>query len=124
MREIRYYQQNDGLMMPKLPFQRLVREVTHDTNLGQEMRFQSAAILALQEAAEAHLVAYFEGKPQTPAPDLAKLTIVSYQHVRHPRPPYHHPAEGYAVGEVVCELCHHWRQPYLIVLYTIRCPNG
>jgi hypothetical protein len=98
--------------MPKLSFQRLVREVTHDTNLGHEMRFQSAAILALQEAAEAHLVAYFEGKLQTLTSDLAKLTLVSHQHVRHPRPPCHHPAEGHAVGEVVCKFYHHWRNHY------------
>jgi histone H3 len=59
--EIRHYQKAVGLLLPRLPFQQLVREVTKDTT-GQEMRFQSTAILALQEATEAHLVSYFEGK--------------------------------------------------------------
>jgi histone H3 len=43
-------------LIRKLPFQRLVREIAQDTGL----RFQSCAILALQEAAEAYLVGLFE----------------------------------------------------------------
>ena len=47
-----------ALLIRKLPFQRLVREIVQDfkTNL----RFQSAAILCLQEAAEAYLVRLFD----------------------------------------------------------------
>ena len=58
LREIRHYQKSSALLIRKLPFQRLVREITQDfkTNL----RFQSAAILCLQEAAEAYLVGLFE----------------------------------------------------------------
>ena len=42
----------------KLPFQRLVREIAMEYK--GELRFQSSAILALQEATEAYLVSLFE----------------------------------------------------------------
>lgn len=42
----------------KLPFQRLVREIAQD--FKTDLRFQSSAIGALQEAAEAYLVSLFE----------------------------------------------------------------
>lgn len=58
LREIRKYQKSTELLIRKLPFQRLVREIAHDFNT--ELRFQSHAILALQEAAEAFLVGLFE----------------------------------------------------------------
>ena len=65
LREIRRYQQGQGggkyatqLLMRKLPFQRLVREIAQD--FKTELRFQSSAILALQEACEAYLVGLFE----------------------------------------------------------------
>ena len=43
---------------PQLPFQRLVREIAQD--FKTDLRFQSSAVLALQEAAEAYLVGLFE----------------------------------------------------------------
>jgi histone H3 len=46
------------LLIRKLPFQRVVRELAAD--LKSDLRFQSTALLALQEAAEAYLVAVFE----------------------------------------------------------------
>ena len=46
------------LMVRKLPFQRLVREICVD--VAREMRFQSSAMLALQEATEGYLVGLFE----------------------------------------------------------------
>ena len=58
LREIRKYQKNTDLLLRKLPFQRLVREVAHD--FKTELRFQSHAIAALQEASEAYLVGLFE----------------------------------------------------------------
>jgi histone H3 len=58
LREIRRYQKSADLLIRKLPFQRLVREVAQDFKSG--LRFQSMAILALQEAAEAYLVGLFE----------------------------------------------------------------
>jgi histone H3 len=58
LREIRRYQKSTELLIRKLPFQRLVREITQD--FKTDLRFQSAAIMALQEAAEAYLVGLFE----------------------------------------------------------------
>ena len=42
----------------KLPFQRLVREIAQD--FKTDLRFQSSAVAALQESAEAYLVSLFE----------------------------------------------------------------
>jgi histone H3 len=58
LREIRRYQKSTDLLMRKLPFQRLVREITE--GLYRNVRFQGSALLALQEAAEAYLVTFFE----------------------------------------------------------------
>uniref|UniRef100_A0A3Q3EE51 Core Histone H2A/H2B/H3 domain-containing protein n=1 Tax=Kryptolebias marmoratus TaxID=37003 RepID=A0A3Q3EE51_KRYMA len=57
LREIHHYQFIE-LLIQKLPFQQLVREIAQEfkTNLS----FQSSAIMALQEASEAHLVRLFE----------------------------------------------------------------
>ncbi|CAN6466872.1 unnamed protein product [Victoria cruziana] len=56
--EIRKYQKSTELLIRKLPFQRLVREIAQD--FKTDLRFQSHAVLALQEAAEAYLVGLFE----------------------------------------------------------------
>ncbi|WAQ96033.1 H33-like protein [Mya arenaria] len=58
LREIRRYQKSTELLIRKLPFQRLVREIAQD--FKTDLRFQSAAIGALQEASEAYLVGLFE----------------------------------------------------------------
>ena len=58
LREIRKYQKDTELLIRKLPFQRLVREIALGVN--KDLRFQSNALLALQEAAEAYLVTLFE----------------------------------------------------------------
>uniref|UniRef100_A0A453MV18 Core Histone H2A/H2B/H3 domain-containing protein n=1 Tax=Aegilops tauschii subsp. strangulata TaxID=200361 RepID=A0A453MV18_AEGTS len=58
LREIRKYQKSTDLLIRKLPFQRLVREIAQD--FKTDLRFQSHAVLALQEAAEAYLVGLFE----------------------------------------------------------------
>ena len=58
LREIRKFQKSTELLIRKLPFQRLVREIAQDYNAN--LRFQSLAILAIQEAAEAYLVRLFE----------------------------------------------------------------
>ncbi|KAJ8446317.1 hypothetical protein Cgig2_005848 [Carnegiea gigantea] len=58
LREIRKYQKSVDLLIRKLPFQRLVREIAQD--FQTDLRFQSHAVLALQEAAEAYLVGLFE----------------------------------------------------------------
>ena len=58
LREIRRYQKTTELLIRKLPFSRLVREVTQD--FKTDLRFQAQAIMALQEAAEAYLVGLFD----------------------------------------------------------------
>jgi histone H3 len=56
--EIRRYQKLTELLIRKLSFQSLVREIA--LALKPDLRFQSSAILALQEASEAYLVCLFE----------------------------------------------------------------
>ena len=58
LRMIRKYQKSTELLIRKLPFQRLVREIASD--FKTDLRFQSSAVLALQEAAEAYMVGLFE----------------------------------------------------------------
>ena len=58
LREIRRYQKSTELLIRKLPFQRLVREVAQQYK--SDLRFQSSAVLALQEASESYLVGLFE----------------------------------------------------------------
>ena len=62
LRQIRKYQRSTELLIRKLPFQRLVREVSQQVSkdLGVDpFRYQSTAILALQEASEDFLVRMF-----------------------------------------------------------------
>ena len=58
LREIRRYQRSSELLIRRMPFQRLVREIAQVHN--PYLRFQSGAILALQESAEAYLVGLLE----------------------------------------------------------------
>mmetsp|Transcript_3172 Transcript_3172/g.8954 ORF Transcript_3172/g.8954 Transcript_3172/m.8954 type:complete len:139 (-) Transcript_3172:437-853(-) len=58
LKEIRKYQKNTDLLIRKLPFQRLVREVAGE--FKTDLRFQTHAIMALQEASEAYLTSLFE----------------------------------------------------------------
>ena len=65
LKQIRQYQKSTDLLIRKLPFQRLVHEIACDSEvikspLCGKVRFQSAAIMALQEAAEAYLIGLFE----------------------------------------------------------------
>ena len=66
LREIRRYQKSTDLLIKKLPFQRLVREIAQDPEKASSYwesssaRFQSSAVLALQEASEAYLVGLME----------------------------------------------------------------
>ncbi len=59
LREIRKYQKSEELLLRKLPFARLVREVMQSVTL-KDHRWQADALLAMQEAAEAHIVGLFE----------------------------------------------------------------
>ena len=58
LREITRYQKSTELLIRKLPYARLVREVAQD--FKTDLRFQREAIAALQEAGEAYLVGLFE----------------------------------------------------------------
>merc|ERR1711976_244803 len=58
LREIRRFQKSTELLIRKLPFQRLVREIASE--FRNDLRFQSSAVLALQEASEAYMVGLFE----------------------------------------------------------------
>ena len=65
LKEIRKYQKSTELLIRKLPFQQLVREIAGDhkvitSPLCGKVKFQSAAVMALQEAAEAYLVGLFK----------------------------------------------------------------
>ena len=58
LNEIRHYQKRAHLLIRKLPFQRLVREIAQ--HFSPDLRFRSATITALQEASEAYLIHLFE----------------------------------------------------------------
>ena len=60
LRQIRKYQKSTELLIRKLPFQRLVKEVCRNLFNNVDYRFQSTAVLALQEAAEGFLVSMFD----------------------------------------------------------------
>lgn len=66
LREIRRFQKSTDLLIRRLPFQRLVREIAQE--FKSDLRFQSSAVQAIQEAAEAYLVGLFEGVPALPWP--------------------------------------------------------
>ncbi len=46
------------MLIRRLPFQRVIREIAHDFKSG--LMFRASALEALQEAAEAYLVGLFE----------------------------------------------------------------
>ena len=58
LREIRKYQKSTDFLLKKLPFRRLVREIAQD--FKEDIRFNSEAMMALQDATEAYIVGLFE----------------------------------------------------------------
>ena len=58
LQDIRHFQKTSALLIRKLPFQRLVREIAQD--FKTDLQFQLATILCLQEAAEVYLVWLFD----------------------------------------------------------------
>ena len=58
LKEIRKYQKSTELLIPKLSFSKLLKEVAQD--FKPDLRFQSHAVMAMHEAAEAYLTALFE----------------------------------------------------------------
>jgi len=57
--EIRKYQKSTDTLIKKLPFQRLVREISNNV-AGEPKKWSPVALEALQEAAEAYLIGFFE----------------------------------------------------------------
>lgn len=53
LREIKQYQKSTDNLIQRLPFQRLVREITQ--KYQEELRFQASALSAIQESCEAYL---------------------------------------------------------------------
>lgn len=58
LREIRRYQKSTELLIRRRPFDRLIKEIAQDYKT--DLRFQSAALVAIQEATEAYLVGLLE----------------------------------------------------------------
>ena len=58
LKEIQKYQKGADLLIRRLPFQRLVREIVQKR--GEGLKLQSSAVLALQEAGEAFIVGLME----------------------------------------------------------------
>ena len=58
LREIKRYQKSTNLLLPRASFQRVVRSICSE--IDHDLRFQSQALIALQEATEAYLVGIFE----------------------------------------------------------------
>ncbi|KAJ6561182.1 histone H3 [Mycena vulgaris] len=73
LREIRRYQKATHTLLRKAPFQRLVREIAQ--YLKPDFRFYASALTALQEAAEAHIIAIFEDT-QACAVHAKRVTIM------------------------------------------------
>ena len=67
-REIRRYQKSTECLIKRSPFQKLIREISQEYRVcpqgpgtpSIQVRFQSTAIAALQEAAENFIVGLFE----------------------------------------------------------------
>ena len=58
LKEIQKYQKGSELLIKRLPFQRVVKEIAQHQMEG--LRFQSAAVMVLQEVGEAFLVSIME----------------------------------------------------------------
>ena len=58
IREIKRYQKSTELLIKRLTFQRLVKEIAQ--NFKSDLRFQASAVVALQEATESYMVSLFQ----------------------------------------------------------------
>lgn len=110
LREIRRYQKSTELLIRKLPFQRLVREIAQD--FKTDLRFQSAAIGALQvnclplnflflhlgcspHNLNLSVIILFVGSKW----GLPGWTVRGHQPVRYSRQEGHHHAQGHSAGQ-------------------------
>ena len=60
LREIRQYQASTDMLLLRLPFSRIVREIANQYRSNRDVRFQATALMALQIATEAYMVSIFE----------------------------------------------------------------
>lgn len=58
LREVKRYQKSMDCLLPRAPFLRILKQIAKEHN--DEMRWNSQAVQALQEAAEAYIVGVFE----------------------------------------------------------------
>ena len=56
LKKIRRYQGTTGLLIPKATFQRVVRDIAQHDKEASKFKWQSLAMLALQEAAEDYII--------------------------------------------------------------------
>ena len=147
LREIRRYQKSTELLIRKLPFQRLVREIAQGASLPlsffgldrgwlistwlvdykTDLRFQSSAVMALQEAAEAYLVSLFE---DTNLAAIHAKRVTMY--VRLPpftptvltpsRPSLANPRISSLPAASVASASHNCYSTFLLDWYTNPCP--
>ena len=102
LREIRRYQKSTELLIRRLPFQRLVREITQGLS-KLDYRFKAAALGALQvwlsvdgcNFEKIHTLYCFLGGCWV----LPCRIIWGYQFVCHPRQESNHHAEGHSTGK-------------------------
>ena len=74
LREIRKYQQATGFLLPKLPFQRLVREIAQDVKTN--VRFTKGALEAVQEASEAYMVSILTDAYEITLANKPRVTLM------------------------------------------------
>jgi len=79
LREIRYFQQTSHLLIPKLPFSRVVKEIAQELVAG--MRFTTLSLECLQTATEAFVVRYFEDATLCTLHSRRKTLMVSDMHL-------------------------------------------
>ncbi|OTF72073.1 histone H3-like protein [Euroglyphus maynei] len=60
IQEIKFYQKTTGLLIQKLPFMRLVKNVLDELRPGIGYHWKATALMALQEMAENYLISLFE----------------------------------------------------------------
>ncbi|CEM05805.1 unnamed protein product [Vitrella brassicaformis CCMP3155] len=76
LREIRKYQKSTDLLLRKLPFRRLVKEICQEqVGTPGGLRWQASAMLAMQEATEAFAVRLFEDAMQCTIHASEELSI-------------------------------------------------
>ncbi|KAK6017301.1 core histone H2A/H2B/H3/H4, partial [Ostertagia ostertagi] len=80
LKEIRHLQRTTELLIPRLSFQRVVRDIankiTAERGIKEDYRWQSNALLALQEAAEVYLTCLF-GDTNLAAIHARRVTIMN-----------------------------------------------